>query len=70
MSQQDEPDWDDWSSITLHGLAQAVHESEVSEIVWQTLIGAYVDTDNWRTVAEAVFRKHGYEPEEIIRDNA
>ena len=54
-------------TILLSELAQAVHESEISEIVWQTLICAYLDHPGWRAVAEAVFEKHGYTPEEIRR---
>lgn len=51
-------------------LDQAVHQDEISEVVWQALILAYLDHDGWRETAEAVFVKHGYTPAEIVMWNS
>lgn len=56
---------DDHIELLKGELAQAVHESEINEMVWQALICAYLDHPDWRSLAEAVFEKHGYTPEEI-----
>lgn len=47
----------------------ALPDVDVEEIVWQALICAYLDHEDWRSLAEAVFKKHGYTTEEIRRLN-
>jgi hypothetical protein len=51
-------------------ITPAMRESEISEVVWQALILAYLDHDGWREAAEAVFVKHGYTPAEIVLWNS
>lgn len=51
-------------------LDQAVYQDEISEVVWQALILAYLDHDGWRAVAERVFERHGYTPAEITMWNS
>lgn len=52
-------------AMLLSELARAADETDLNEITWQTLICAYLCHEGWRVVAEEVFRKHGYTPEEI-----
>ena len=40
-----------------------------SEMVFQTLICAYLNHPGWQELAESVFRMHGYTPEEIRENN-
>lgn len=61
---------DECSEMFRDELAQAVHESEFNELVWQALICAYLDHKDWLSHAEAVFEAHGYTPDEIKRYNS
>lgn len=55
--------------LLLYEIAQAVEADEISELVWQALIRAYLGREGWRDAAEALFVKHGYSVEEIVREN-
>lgn len=50
-------------------IEQAVHESEIQECVWQSLIFAYLGLEGWREAAVACFEKAGYTETEIVSEN-
>ena len=69
MEAAEHADLERCDSMLLTELAQAVEESEINEVVFQALICAYLGHPGWQRVAEAVFEKHGYTPDEIRLHN-